>query len=332
MPPASPSEDLKDCPSCGSRIPASAARCTLCKSNLGVCPGCGGWLVAGTSCMECQQQAVIPEDKKAALPKTIEETYTIDAPPLGLMPFLAVRFVLSVLFLGALAGALAASGVGPVRQALEKGGLNPGGNLPFLWGAAAGLVILISLANSFLRAFRIRHTTMFGEPLQCRRGAGAMVWGILSNVLILALTAGLGLPWIHARNRRRFYASCAVPARNGRPLEFLGTGEEVLGRVLLTLLLVPLAAATAGLLAPLATWVWVKWEHSNLLFPDRFGRQRPMAFEGGFGGYFARALLGWFLTLLTLGVYRPWALAAEWRWIAANTVVDDEHRPGRTGA
>jgi uncharacterized membrane protein YjgN (DUF898 family) len=103
----------------------------------------------------------------------------------------------------------------------------------------------------------------------------------------------------------------------------------VLGRALLTILLLPLVVGSAGLLAPLATWIWVRWEHSNLLFPDRFGRQRPAAFVGGFGGYFVRALAGWFLSVVTLGIYRPWALAAEWRWIAANTVVDDEHRPRR---
>ncbi len=329
MPPA---EGSKDCPSCGNRIPASAARCALCKSNLGVCPGCGEWLVAGTSCLECGKRAVIPEAETAKLPETLEETYAIDAPPAGLMPHLGARLVLGALFVAVLAAALAASGVGPVRQAAEKAGLRLGGNLPVLWGAVAAIAILIAIANAFLRKYRIRHTMMFGEPLQYRRGPAAIAWNVLANLVILALTAGLGLPWIHARNRRKFYAACAVPARNGRPLEFLGTGEEVLGRAVLTLLLLPLAVGSAGILAPLATWIWVKWEHSNLLFPDRFGRQRPVAFVGGFGGYFARALLGWLLSVLTLGVYRPWALAAEWRWIAANTIVDDEHRAARASS
>ena len=327
-----PSENGKECPSCGSTIAAEALRCTLCKSNLGVCPGCNAWLVAGTSCMECGKAAVVPGGKKAKLPETIEETYTIDAPAAGLFPYLAARLVLSALFVAALAAALAASGVGPVRRFMEKSGVNPGNNLYVLWGLVAGATVLIAVANAFLRKYRVRHTTMFGEPLQYRRTPVSIVWGVLSNVLILALTAGLGLPWIHARNRRKFYAACVVPARNARPLEFIGTGEEVLGRALLTVLLLPVAVATAGILAPLATWIWVKWEHSNILFPDRFGRQRPAAFVGGFGGYFARALLGWLLSVVTLGGYRPWALAAEWRWIAANTIVDDEHQPRRGGA
>lgn len=327
-----PSENGKECPSCGSAIPESALRCALCKSNLGVCPGCGTWLVAGTSCMECGKAAVVPGGGKARLPKAIEETYTIDAPPAGLFPYLAARLALIALFLAALAAALSASGVVPVRRFVEKSGFNPGNNLYVLWGVVAGAAILIAVANSFLRKFRILHTTMFGEPLRYRRTPASIAWGVLSNVLILALTAGLGLPWVHARNRRKFYAACVVPARNARPLEFLGTGEEVLGRALLTVLLLPVAAGTAGILAPLATWIWVKWEHSNILFPDRFGRQRPMVFAGGFGGYFARALLGWFLSAVTLGIYRPWALASEWRWIAANTVVDDERQPRRGGA
>ncbi len=272
--------------------------------------------------MDCEKEAVVPEAGKAGLPKTVEETYVFDAPPLRLAPYLAVRLVLSVLFVLVLAAALAASGVVPVRRMTESAGLGLGGNLFVLWGAVAVLAVLIAVANTFIRAFRVRHTLMFGQPLQYRRSPAAIVWGVASNLLILAATAGLALPWIHARNRRKFYATVTVPARGNRPLEFLGSGEEVLGRALLTLVCLPLA--------PVATWIWVKWEHSNLLFWDRFSRQRPMVFQGSFPGYLGRALLGWLLSIGTLGILRPRVLVAEWRWIAANTVVDDERRLART--
>ncbi len=214
----------------------------------------------------------------------------------------------------------------PVRRAAERVGIRTGASPAVLWAAAAALAVLIAAANTQLRKFRVRHSRMFGEPLQYRMKPVAAVVNLLAGLAILAVTAGLGLPWIHARNRRRFYAACVVPARGGRPLEFLGTGEEFLGRALLTLLLLPAAVASAGLLVPAVTWIWVKWEHSNLLFPDRFGRQRPMAFVGGFWGYYWRALVGWLACVLALGAVRPWILADEWRWIAANTVVDDERR------
>lgn len=324
-----PFESGKECPSCGSAVPDEALRCPLCKSNLGICPGCGTWLVAGTSCLDCGKVAVPPGGPKARPPQEVEEPYAIEASPAGLFPYLAARLVLSLLFVALLAAALSASGMAPVGRALERAGIPAGGSPFLLGGLAAGTFVLLAVANTLLRAYRIRHTMMFGKPLQYRRSAVSVAWGILSNLLILALTAGLGLPWIHARNRRLFYAACAVPARNSRSLEFVGSGEAVLGRFLLTLLVLPLAVGSAGILAPLATWIWVKWEHSHVLFPDRFSRQRPVVFTGGFGGYWIRALWGWFLSLLTLGIYRPWALAAEWRWIAANSVVDDEPRARR---
>lgn len=324
-----PAESHRECPSCGNSIPDEVLHCPLCKSRLGVCPDCGTWLVAGTSCLECGKTAVVPEGPPARPPEEVGATYAIEAPPAGMYPYLASRLVLSLLFVVLLAEALSASGAAPVGRVLERVRLPVGGNPFLLGGLAAVTFVLLTVVNTLLRAYRVRHTVLFGRPLQYRRSAASVAWGVLTNLLILGLTAGLGLPWIHARNRRLFYASCAVPARNSRPLGFAGTGEDVLGRFLLTLLVLPLAVGSAGILAPLATWIWVQWEHSHLLFPDRFGRQRPVIFEGGFGGYWIRALGGWFLSLLTLGFYRPWALAAEWRWIAAHSVVDDTHRDWR---
>ena len=37
--------------------------------------------------------------------------------------------------------------------------------------------------------------------------------------------------------------------------------------------------------------------------------------------YFGRWLMGYILTLATVGLYRPWAKVAEWRWLADNTEI-----------
>ena len=44
-----------------------------------------------------------------------------------------------------------------------------------------------------------------------------------------------------------------------------------------------------------------------------------MEFFGSAWGYLWRWMLSWILSLLTLGLYRPWAKIAEWRWIGAHT-------------
>jgi uncharacterized membrane protein YjgN (DUF898 family) len=129
----------------------------------------------------------------------------------------------------------------------------------------------------------------------------------------------VGWPWFHARFRQSFYRNCLIPGRGGKHIGFVGTGGEVLARLALSLLLLPLGLASGGLLFGLISWIWVKWEQSALMMPDRTGRYSQVEFYGSFWGYLFRWMWGWLLSLLTLGLYRPWAKAAEWRWIAAHT-------------
>jgi uncharacterized membrane protein YjgN (DUF898 family) len=67
--------------------------------------------------------------------------------------------------------------------------------------------------------------------------------------------------------------------------------------------------------------MWVKWDQSNLLVPDKHGQNRSPKFAGTFGAYYGRWLLGWVLTIVTAGIYRGWAKVSEWRWMASQTVV-----------
>ena len=127
------------------------------------------------------------------------------------------------------------------------------------------------------------------------------------------------MPWLHVRFRQSFYRACVVPIGGGLHLGFQGRGEEVLARFALSLLLLPLGIASGGLLLGLVTWPWVKWEQSNIVVPDRNGKYRTVDFFGSFWSYQARWIGGWLLTLLTAGLYRPWAKVSEWKWIAAHT-------------
>jgi LPXTG-motif cell wall-anchored protein len=320
---------LKDCPSCGTRIPEPAARCSGCGSQLGRCTGCKAWLVVGLQCWDCGGSTQIRVRKAgtpaaaAAPAEAPAASVHFDGSPLPLMPLLALRFALFAGFLGALLLALAATPLGPVNRFLEEHLTLPktGATRVQLYGAAGALLVASGFAGSFVRRYRLSRTLLFGKPLASQLTPGAIALDLLITVLVLGLTAGLGLPWIVARYRRTLYRSFRITARGTAVLDFQGTGDEVIGRFFLTLLLLPLAVATGGLLLGVISWMWLRWDHGNMLIPDRHGQKRSPHFTGTFGAYYGRWVLGWLLTLISAGLYRPWAKVSEWRWVSERTEV-----------
>jgi hypothetical protein len=307
------------CPSCGVEIARDSARCPFCRSKLGRCGKCETWVVVGTECLNCGPAEVVTTGPE---PAAEEPGFSVHADPRELLAPLYLRACLALALGAALAMALACAGFGPAAGLVRALGLEPAVEPEIFWGTALLLGLLIGTVGHSVRMYRLRHTTLFGSTLQYRPRAAAWLWNPVVNVVGALGTAGLAVPWLCARNRRVFYGEFAVPARNGKPLGFRGETRGLLKTALLTCLCAPLVVATAGWLRALPAWWWLRWEQSNLLVPDRYGRPARARFTGRFWPYFGRATLGWFLTLLTLGVYRPWAMTAEWRWAAAHTKVE----------
>jgi len=313
---------LKDCPSCGSRIPEPAVTCTTCRSGLGRCSGCNLWLVIGTECFDCGGSAAIRIRKAAAAAGPAPAPIEVDASPVTVLPLLAVRFLCLAGFLAAALIGLADSPFPQVARIAGEYVLLPKQGLgPVAWSAAAGLLLGVGVSGALLRRYRLNHTLMLGKPVESTFGTGTLALNLLITVLVLGLTAGLGFPWVYARYRRSFYRGCRLTARGQARLDFQGAGEEVLGRFCLTVLLLPFAIATGGLLFGVISWMWLQWDQANLLVPDKHGQNRPAKFTGTFGAYYGRWLLGWLLTLVTAGIYRGWAKVSEWRWVASCTEV-----------
>jgi len=328
---------LKECPSCGTRIPEPALTCTSCGSQLGHCRGCKAWLVVGTECWDCggstgSQTKTRSGTRTRTGTSTAVRAVSADAPTasvefvgsaLPLIPLLGLRIAFFAGFLGSLLLALAATPLGPVNRLIEEHLTLPkiAATMIQLWAATAGLLIAAGFAGSLVRRYRLSRTLLFGKPLASQLTPGGILMDLLITVAVLGLTAGLGLPWIYARYRRSLYRSFRITARGTAVLDFQGTGEEVIVRFFVTLLLVPLGVATGGLLLGVLSWMWLKWDHGNMLIPDRTGQKRSSHFTGSFGAYYGRWLLGWLLTVASAGLYRPWAKVSEWRWIASHTEV-----------
>jgi hypothetical protein len=314
------SEAQKDCPSCGSKIAEAATRCDFCKSAVGRCTGCGAWIVEGTQCFDCGKSTARRVVKQA--PKVErEESAPVEyrGSGTGLLVPLLLRQVLVLAWGGSIVLATAASGVAPVEKALADRGIHPPGGPSVLWTVAGVLLLAVMMTSRLVRRHRAVHTAYFGQPLEFRTSVGAVIGNSILAVIVLAMTAGLGTPWLYARQVRSSYRSCRVPSRGGRPLEWDGSGEAVLGRFFLMLLLLPVAVATAGFGGIAISWMWISWEQRHLKVSDRNGILQRVRFTGTFGSYFARAALGWLVTVSTLGLYWPWAKTADWAWVAAHT-------------
>jgi hypothetical protein len=310
----------KDCPSCGAQVLWKDLQCPLCKSGLGRCAGCNAWIVSGTECRACGKGTAIRARKTAGAAQEPPKI-RFDAEGFPLLPLLLLRLLLAAACCSAIVGAIAVSDLGPVTRFIRQQGIRPRFGGPGLWGAAAAFLVMVGVVGSFIRRFRMSHTAMFGEYVKVKWGIGGLLLNLLLTVFLFPLTAGLALPWLYLRYRQSFYWNCTIPARGGRHFGFQGTGQGVLGRFCLSLLLLPLGIATGGFLLGLISWIWVKWEQSNVFVPDRRGQYCSVEFYGSLWGYLGRWMLGWLLTLLTAGIYRPWAKVSEWRWIADHTQV-----------
>jgi uncharacterized membrane protein YjgN (DUF898 family) len=311
-------ELLKDCPSCGIRIAESAIKCTSCNSSLGQCVGCRAWIVTGTECMDCGKSTAVRVRKATLASEPPAAKVRLDVPPaFGLLPILGLRTALVAAFLMATVFAVAGSPLGKVSDWVCAQGVKPlAVKWPYLWGAAGACLVLAFVTGTFLRRVRWNHMCFYDKRVEVGLSMGGIILNLFITLVVLGLTAGLGLPWLYARYRRSFFRDCNLAGRSDARLDFRGSGEEVLGRFLATVLLIPFALASGGLIFGMISWMWIKWEHENIRVPDKNGQMRGLRLTTSFTPYYGRWLLGWLLSLATAGLYRPWAKVAEWRWMA----------------
>lgn len=108
-------------------------------------------------------------------------------------------------------------------------------------------------------------------------------------------------------------------------LSFDGDGGSLAGRFFVGLVV---SMLTLGLFAPwMATWI-LQWtcEHTRMATPAGEVRFR---FKGSGGGLFVRLFLGGLLTVLTLGIYLPWALVSLANWALEGTEGESAGRTWR---
>ena len=161
----------------------------------------------------------------------------------------------------------------------------------------------------------------YGSSYQCTfDGEGGEYFGIhFVNTLLLLITCGIAFPWVYCRNLRWRKSHTII---NGRRLEFTGEGGDLLGKWIIWSLL---SFITCGIYAYWAAIRLKEWECAHTCFEymnpmdgQTFG---DSYFDGSCGERIGVMFVNSLLTVITCGIYRPWAVVKMTKFDLDHTVV-----------
>ncbi|KIG12033.1 hypothetical protein DB30_02088 [Enhygromyxa salina] len=151
-------------------------------------------------------------------------------------------------------------------------------------------------------------------------GAGGDLFvTFLVGYLLTAITFGIYAPWFMCKMNKWFAENTKI-TKNGQDvggMDFVGEGGELLVTFIVGYLLTLITFGIYG------AWFQVKMIKFNAdntkLNVD--GQRLGMRFTGEGGELFVMVLVGYLLTLVTLGFYMFWFMAKLLKWQLSNTVV-----------
>lgn len=179
-------------------------------------------------------------------------------------------------------------------------------------------VVLVAMAIDAVDFFRLQNTLVFGRKLECAPPWSSMVKPVFDMILIL-VTFGLARPVVKTWSVRRWWGFFHYEKQKDRKLRNRAGYVEAFALWGARLLILPLVPATLGAIMIPLRYFEYRWEYSGLEVPLESGAYARMKFRGSFVQFLGVALLGWFLTLITLGLYGSWANVRTWRWVSRNT-------------
>lgn len=179
---------------------------------------------------------------------------------------------------------------------------------------AVALWIVWTWVRAWLDRYRVEHTQLDEQPLQASAGCSPLP--LVFAFLLLVGSLGLAAPWVMTWRKRRQVAGWKTP--HGA-LAFQGSALGIASYGALSLLSVPFVVVTLGLAWIPMRFLWLRWEQSNLAVPTADGRLQPVVFEATLLGYVRRTTWRWACTIVTLGLYQPWAWIDAWSWTWSHT-------------
>ena len=169
-----------------------------------------------------------------------------------------------------------------------------------------GVAMILGVPAARLQYWGITSTARDGQRFRYEATFGESVGAALVRTLLFFVTCGLALPWTSAMSQR--FRIEHTSTAEGHRMRFTGTGGEVLGLWLLMVVALPLSFGLA--------WPWLavlreRWVASNtvVIDPSAPGGEYSLRFDAGPLSYVVQGGLSLLLTIVTFGLYSPWALA-----------------------
>ncbi len=158
------------------------------------------------------------------------------------------------------------------------------------------------------------------------KGTGGKLFGrLFVGFLLTAVTCGLYYPWFLCALLKDIFEDTRL-LRGGRgplQLEFRGNGAELFGTLVGGYLL---TLCTLGIYLPWFIANLVRFEVENTKAKDPRGVTFGMKFKGSGGEFLAAILVGYLLTLCTLGIYLPWFIVNLHKLILSNIELEESEQ------
>jgi uncharacterized membrane protein YjgN (DUF898 family) len=159
------------------------------------------------------------------------------------------------------------------------------------------------------------------------KGTGGELFAkLIVGALLMVVTLGIYAPWFQVSLNKYIYSVTRIRGtqRGDLQLEFTGTGGQlfVIGLVggLLT-------AITIGIYFPWFLVKLIRWYEENTTAKAADGTTYKLQSDLNGGELFVTFLVGYLLTVVTIGIYAPWFMCKLQKLFAEKTQILEQGRP-----
>ena len=149
-------------------------------------------------------------------------------------------------------------------------------------------------------------------------GGGLLVKFIV-GMLLSMITLGIYLPWFAVNLAKYIYEHTTIVTPQGEVrLQFRGTGGKLFVAMIVGYLL---CLITLGIYSPWFITNLLKYFTENSSATSPGGQGYALEYNGTGGGLFVTFLVGYLLSIITLGIYVPWFMCKVSRFVLDNTSI-----------
>lgn len=151
---------------------------------------------------------------------------------------------------------------------------------------------------------------------------GGLFIRFLGGMLLTLVTLGLGYPWFIVILWRYMEKNTSLETESGPvKFEFRGTGGGLFVTFIVGYLL---TCITFGIYGPWFTCKLIRFFADNSVGTDANGKEYKLQFTGTGGELFVTFLVGYLLTIFTLGIYGAWFMCKLQRFYTNNMTIRSE--------